>query len=222
MRVRRHLMIAALILAAQVGLSLFGCDDRRNLVPVADPPGTTQPVPAPTTQELLSGEPQRVSLKAIPFWISVPRGWQLKSQAGIMIIEGPTPSGVAQLQIGRHMAPIKEHAERLIEGAKREAAASPGPYTLAEVRDINGMKALEQRSVGATQNSPAIDAAGKTIASTSTRMEWKTSVFVPDGRETVVCEVHFIDLSREQYDRDKDVLAKIMSSLTYDPKASNN
>jgi hypothetical protein len=53
-------------------------------------------------------------------------------------------------------------------------------------------------------------------------MDWKKSVFVPDGRDTVVCEIHFIDLSREQYDLDKEVLSKIMASLQYDPRASND
>jgi hypothetical protein len=161
-------------------------------------------------------------LKVIPFWVSVPRGWELKSLAGVMVLEGPTPSGVARLQIGRHLAPIAQHAERLMEGAKREAASKPGPYTLADVRESGGLKVLETRSIGATQPRPAIDAEGNQIAQTTTPMDWKTSVFVPDGRDTAVCEIHFIDLTREQYDRDKELLTKIMSSLQYDPKASNN
>jgi hypothetical protein len=220
MRVRRILGVGAVMIAG-FGMAILGCDDRRNLVPIQPPQAATQPV-RPTTQELMQGEGIRISLKAIPFWVSVPRSWELKSPAGVMVLEGPTPSGVAQIQIGRHLAPIAQHAERLIEGAKREAAAKPGPYTLADVRESGGLKVLETRSVGATQPLPAIDAQGNKIADTSTRMEWKTTVFVPDGRDTIICEMHFIDLTREQYDRDKELLTKIMSSLQYDPKASNN
>lgn len=221
MRSRRILRINAIAIAG-IGLLVIGCDDKRSLVPITpSAPASSKPA-APTTQDLLNGEQQRVALKAIPFWISVPKGWELKSPAGVLVLEGPTPSGVAQLQVGRHLAPVAKHADNLIEGARREAAARPGPYTLAEVRDMNGLKVLETRSIGATSPTPAIDAAGNQIATTSTRMEWKTTVFVPDGRDTVVCEVHFIDLSREQYDRDKDLLTKIMASLTYDPRASSN
>jgi hypothetical protein len=201
---------------------MLGCDDRRSLVPIEQPESAATQPARPTTQELLSGEPQRIALKAIPFWISVPRGWEMKSQAGVMILQGPTPSGVAQLQIGRHLAPIANHAENLISGAQREAAGKAGPYTLAQVSDMNGLKALEKRSIGTTQSTPAIDAAGNTIAQTYTPMDWKKSVFVSEGRETIVCEIHFIDLSREQYDLDKEVLSKIIASLQYDPRASNN
>jgi len=219
----RHSCITAAAFAiAGFGLLLLGCDGKRNLVPISpNAPAATKPS-LPTTQELMNGEQQRLALKAIPFWISVPKGWELKSPVGVLVLEGPTPSGVAQLQIGRHLAPIEKHADNLIEGAKREAAAHPGPYTLAQVRDMNGLRVLETRSVGTTSPTPAIDAAGNQIAPTSTRMEWKTTIFVPDGRDTAVCEVHFIDLSREQYDRDKELLTKIMASLTYDPRASNN
>jgi hypothetical protein len=210
---------------AMIGIALIGCDDRKNLVPLEQPAqnaaSATQPGAAPTTQELVGGPYERVALKAIPFSVSVPRGWELKSQGG-MVLQGPTPSGFAQLQIARHLAPIEKHAETLIAATKREAASNPGPYTLAEVRDINGMRALEARSAGQTQQRPAIDAKGKTIAPTTTPLQWKTSVFMPEGRDTVVCEIQFIDLSREQYDLDKDVLTKIMSSLEYDAKARSN
>jgi hypothetical protein len=220
--VMRECRFLSLIVMA-FGLTL-GCDDRgsSSFVPIEPAePAATRPA-KPTTQELVSGQPKRIALKSIPFWISVPSGWQLKSQGGVMILQGPTPSGVAQLQIGRHLAPIASHVENLIAGAQREADGKAGPYTLAEVSETNGMKALEKRSVGSTRPVPAIDAAGNTIAQTYTSMDWKKSVFVPDGRDTVVCEIHFIDLSREQYDLDKEVLSKIMASLQYDPRASND
>jgi len=220
MRVRGILGAGAMAIIG-LGVAIIGCDDRRNLTPITPPQAATKPAP-PTTQELLQGEQARIALKVIPFWVSVPRGWELKSLAGVMVLEGPTPSGMACLQIGRHLAPIAQHAERLIEGAKREAAAKPGPYTLADVRQLGTLKLLETRSIGATQSTPAIDAQGNRIADTSTSMEWKTSIFVPDGRDTAVCEIHFIDLTREQYDRDKELLTRIMSSLQYDERASNN
>jgi hypothetical protein len=206
-------------------MALIGCDDQKALVPVNPPTqneaATQAAAAAPTTQELVSGPYQRIALKSIPFSISVPRGWELKSQGG-MLLQGPTPAGFAQIQIGRHLAPIAGHAETLIAATTRESAANPNAYQLAEVRNIGGLKALETRTMGKTQQSPAIDASGKVIAPTFTPVHWKTAVFMPEGRDTVVCEIHFIDLSREQYDLDKDVLAKIMSSLEYDAKAGPN
>src|SRR5688572_23885841 len=194
MRIEKSMRAFALPLIATLAL-LPGCDDKRTLVPITAPQPATQPV-APTTQELLQGEQVRVALKVIPFWVTVPKGWEMKTQAGVVVVQGPTPTGTAQLQVGRHIAPIAQHAELLVQGATRDAANKPGPYTLADVREISGLKLLETRNVGPTQPTPALDATGKTIADTTTRMDWKTTVFLPEGRETIICDVQFIDLTR--------------------------
>src|SRR5262249_11729980 len=129
---------------------VMGCDERKpsaSMRPLDEP--ATKPS-RPTTQELIEGPRTRIPLRAMPFSMEVPRGWQIKSVGGVQILEGPTPAGVAQIQLAKHGSPIPQHAERLIEGAKKEAAASPGPLTLADVREIGSFKMLETRSVGNT------------------------------------------------------------------------
>lgn len=218
----RRLYFAAGLVGSTL-LPLLGCEDDRHktLKPLDAAAPSTQPA-APTTQELLTAAPTRTAIRVIPFWISLPPGWAVKTDAGVTILHGPTPAGVAQIQIGRHGSPIEKHAEMLITGAKKAAATHPGPYTLAEVRTLGGVQVLETRSIGANRATPAIDSAGNIIAPNSTPLEWKISAFVPDGKSTVICEAYFVDLTQEQYDRDKELLDKIVASLEYDPNMSNN
>ena len=209
------------VTATVVAASLTGCEDKRpspNLQPVSEP--ATKPV-APTTQELMGGEQVKLKLQAIPFTMSVPKSWKLRTIGPVLFLEGPTPAGIAQLRLGRHQSPIESHAQRLIEGAKKDAAAQPGPHTLADVRDLSGMKLLETRSAGTRASHPAIDASGKVIAPTSTPLNWKVSVFVPSGRSTDVCEIAFVDMTTEQYEIDKQLLDRILASLEYDATAGN-
>jgi len=217
---------AALIVTCQAG-----CDKPRPQAASTEPaePQPTASTQAattnrPTTQQLLSGEQTRIPLRAIPFTISVPKNWQIKVQAGIPILEGPTPSGVAQIQISRHASPIAQHSDRLVEGAKRDVQANPSPYALAEVRNLSGgIRALEYRSVARTPTtSAAIDSTGRKIADVATPLQWKFTAFVPNGRDTDLCELSFIDLTREQFDLDRELLEKIIASLQYDPQAASS
>ena len=161
-------------------------------------------------------------LRAIPFNLTVPRGWDFKSEDGITVLQGPSPKGIVQIAIGKHISPIPDHAKRLIDGAKKELADHPNQYALANVRQDNGVQILETRSIDATRQSPTIDADGSVLAPTSTPMRWKISAFVTNGAELDICEINFVDLTREQYDRDKDFLQQIIASLQYDPKALAN
>jgi hypothetical protein len=190
---------------------------------------TTQSVPAaaehrPTTQQLLAGEQVRMPLRAIPFSVSVPKGWEVKANAGIINLQGPTPAGTAQIQVSRHVAPISQHAERLIEGAKKDVTANPSPYALAEVRNLNnGIRCLEYRTVSRNPTGgPTIDASGRQIAPTATPMQWKITAFLPRGNDTDLCEISFTDLTREQFDIDRELLEKIFASLQYDPQAASS
>jgi hypothetical protein len=212
-----------------VSLAICGCDQRPTASSedasdsTAEADAASQvsaPGARPTTQELLSGEHVRVGLRVIPFTIEAPKGWQLKSHGGVLVLEGPTPAGTAQIQIGKYLPPIAQHAERLIDGAKKEVASAPGPHNMVDVRKIGDVQVLEYRLVGQTRASPAIDGAGKKIADTSTPMQWKLSAFVTSGKETEICQVSMLDLTREQYEIDKELLQRIIASLKYDPSAA--
>jgi hypothetical protein len=139
------------------------------------------------------------------------------------MLEGPTPAGTAQIQMSRHISPIAQHAERLIEGAQKEIAAQPGPYNRCELRKLGDVQVLEYRKLGKPSGAPAIDSTGKQVAPAGTPLQWKVTAFVPGGgKEVSLCEISFVDLSREQYDLDRELLDKIFSSLKYDPGAASN
>jgi hypothetical protein len=178
----------------------------------------------PTTQQLLTGEQVRMPLRAIPFSISVPKGWEIKSNAGIMTLEGPTPAGTAQIQVSRHVAPIAQHAERLVEGAKKEVQSNTPKYGLAEVRNMTpDIRSLEYRTVARSPTgAPTIDSTGRQIAPTATPMQWKLTAFVPHGKDTDLCELSYTDLTLEQFEIDRPLLEKIFASFQYDPQAGSN
>jgi hypothetical protein len=226
--VRRRLFIIAGMVGIVV-VVLLGCDQRQQTEAPQEPADqpasapTTEPEPTrPTTRQLLDGEQIPLSLKVIPFTITVPKGWKPESLGGVLIIEGPTPAGVARIQITRHASPIPQHSDRLVEGAKKEIEANPGADNLAEVRKIGEIRALEYRLVGKTTTSPTIDSAGRKIADTATPMQWKLTAFVPNGKDFDLCELSFIDLKHEQYVIDRELLHKIVAGLAFDPASSGN
>lgn len=224
------LAILALISAVTVAA---GCDERRPNSP-ADPSASQSAATNPTTQpaddagahDVTNQELTPVPLGAIPFAMNAPKGWKFKSRAGVLTLEGPTIAGTAQIQIVRHMQPIAGHAERLVEGAKKEIAAEPGPYNKCDVRTVGGVQVLEFRKLGRPTGAPAIDATGKQIAPGGTSMQWKLTAFVRRAggteKDLDMCEIGFVDLTREQYDIDKELLEKMIVSLKYDPSAVSN
>jgi hypothetical protein len=227
------LATVALIVAVATAANTSGCDRPRPQAANPQPQEPAQPAATqasltvnerPTTQQLLTGEYVRVPLRAIPFSVTVPKGWEIKAQAGILTLEGPTLAGTAQIQISRHLAPIPQHAERLIEGAKREVAANRSPYGLAEVRTLSGdIRYLEYRSVSPNPTgSPTIDSTGRQIAPTATPMQWKLTAFLVRGKDTDLCELSLIDFTREQFEMDREVLEKIFASFEYDPQAASS
>lgn len=211
-------------------LTIVGCDKPR---PQAANQQQDQSNPAtqasatianrPTTEQLLTGEQVRMPLRSIPFSLTVPKGWQIKANGGILTLEGPTPAGTAQIQVSRHVAPIAQHAERLIEGAKKEIQTNPSKYGLAEVRTLNGgIRSLEYRTVARSPTgAPAIDSTGRQIATTATPMQWKITAFVQNGKDTDLCELSYTDLTLEQFEIDRPLLEKIFASFQYDPQAAS-
>jgi hypothetical protein len=225
---RSHDVLMSICMAA---LLIGGCDRQRPQAANQQPDQSSAPATQasatlanrPTTGQLLNGEQVRIPLRAIPFTVSVPKGWQLKANAGIITLEGPTPSGTVQIQVSRHVAPIAQHAERLIEGAKKEVQNNSSKYGLAEVRNMTPeIRCLEYRTVARDPiGGPTIDSTGRQIAPTATPMQWKLTAFVPHGRDTDLCELAFIDLTLEQFEIDRPVLEKVFASFQYDPQAAS-
>jgi hypothetical protein len=224
----------AIMVLFVAAIALFaGCDDGKPKSPAdlapqqtttADP--ATQPADGSSAQSMGRDELAPMPLGVIPFTLGAPRGWKVKVRAGVMTLEGPTVAGTAQIQVARHVQPIAGHADRLVEGAKKEIAAEPGPYNKCDVRTVGGVQVLEFRKLGRATGAPVIDATGKQIAPSGTSMQWKLTAFVRRGggsaKDVDMCEIGFVDLTREQYDIDKELLEKMIASLKYEPGAVSN
>jgi hypothetical protein len=217
-------------LAILLGGALFSCDSKPELPPPpAEDPAAKAAEEAnarPTTQELISGEQVKTSLQVMPFTMQVPKSWKVKPAAGsgVPTLTGPTPTSDAQIQLDRlsqrNSLIDDKYAERFIAGAQK-LATQPTANETARIRTIGPARIVEIRSFGPTNHFPAIDSTGKQIAPTSTSMTWKLTAFVQTAGSTQAYQISFVDLTKEQFEMDKELLEKIVASLEYDAASTN-
>ncbi|MGH7179335.1 MAG: hypothetical protein ACREJC_18305 [Tepidisphaeraceae bacterium] len=204
---------------------LVGCDGAPPTTSQteSEPPPPEAQSDRPTTRELVSGPQLRVALQNIPFSVKAPKGWKVAPArgSGVPTLAGPTPTGDAQVQIERPPVPDDKYAERFLSGAKR-LATQPNNRETVTFRQVGPAQLVEMRSFGQTHGYPAIDSTGHQIAPTSTSMNWRVTAFVTSNGAMQAYQISFVDLTREQYERDKDLLEMIIASLEYDSTASQN
>src|SRR5689334_18840042 len=153
-------------LAMTAAMGIAGCDNSpappKNLPATNDKPATTGPS-RPTTQELLNGPTKKLSLGVIPFNITVPQSWEVKTSGdGLAFLQGPTPAGDVQIQLAkRHSQLSPQDVEALIRAAKKEADAHPEAKRTATLRETPSFRILDRQSVGNPMTVPATDPDGK-------------------------------------------------------------
>ncbi len=221
------------VLLIAVGLLLIvaiGCDDKDSL------PESVQKAAAkaedqaavphrPTTQELVNGPKRRLKLTPIPFTARVPTTWKIDNLGGgnLTVLEGPTPSGEAQLQVTTRSQATAEDIDIIKRASKKEMATTQnmtGRHTIeAKFRTIGGLQVFERRVVGTPAPLIVTDEDNQEHTVTATPYTWTLTLFVPQGANFNRYEINFIGLTREQYEQDKPVLESIINSLTYDPTA---
>jgi len=138
-----------------------------------------------------------------PLKIRVPEQWML-NYGGVNILEGPTPNG--PLSDGRihlivsRQGPISKVVLDSLKPASRPATAPS--FELEEMRMLGKMKVYERRSV-----QPA-------AAGVPAMMKWTIGVYQTLDNENVrLYQISFLDLTREHFEKDRQLLEAIVKSL---------
>jgi len=191
----------------------------------ADPADSTPDVTGPTrptTQELLDGERVTLSLDILPLRMKVPTQWKITrpgSSGRLVVLEGPTPGGLAQINLKHQDPPTPKAFEQLLMGARRDNE----PDTEIEVRQLGSAHVIERIGVGRPMNMPVVgpdglpelDDKGEIQVQSMVPMRWRINVYVPMADHVENYELNFLDLSEQQYGVDKDFLRGILSTLEY-------
>jgi hypothetical protein len=145
---------------------------------------------------------------------------------------GPAPGGDVQVQLAQRLPWQGERLERMLKAAQRDAeaqqkAAGGGALLKFDIREQQGMRVMEQQKVLTPP-----DAGPKLL-------DWRITYFAPRrgsaaapgagaaaaapsstaATEYEACELNFLNLTVDQYERDRQFLQKIVDSVRYDPAA---
>jgi hypothetical protein len=225
--------------AMVAGLGL-ACDDKNDVPPEVINarqnarnrlPAT---VPAPTTQELLTGKKKTVVLGAFPLTLEVPLNWALKSSGdpATITLSGPANSGEITIQLVQpgHLQGDKL-PETMMAAAKKEQAAKPHPINRLEMRNLGPFKVLEERvianafvngkpaqevwgDVESTDNATATPTVTHTILNPQF-VKWSFTIFEKSEKGFLVRGLTFPYLRVSEYEQDKQFLEQMMKTLKY-------
>ena len=179
----------------------------------------------PSTQELLTGRRSRTALMPLPLTMEVPPGWGTfdgfgddkvrAATAGLNLFQGITPNGDVQIQLTARPAMKQEELDRVVTFGKKEQQEKPNQILKMELRDLGNMKILERQSVGEPRPLSTFDEKGQEHTTTESSFNWTITVLVPNAGALQAFELNFIGLTKNQYDKDKDFLNGILSTVTY-------
>lgn len=208
---------AAVLLAGILGAGT-GCEDASAPPPhlLADQPASKPSeteTPRPTTQELLAGPRKPVSLGELPLTVQAPAGWAVNTLTGTthVLLEGPTPSGEATIQLNIRPVTSALKLEMIVNGARKELEQFPKSIRMVEVRQITGAQVLERQRIGEMPRPLPDDDPN---VKPSRPLNWTITVFVPRGADHDTYELNFVGLTESQYEMDKPLLRGIIDSIT--------
>jgi len=183
--------------------ALCSCDKPR---PVAyTPPATEEASDVPDYRPRAPMSLERtLHLIDYPLQIRVPERWDIR-YGTVNILQGPTPhgprpDGVIHLIVSRR-GPIP----RIVMDALKAPSTKPttkDSFSRDEMRTMGKLQVYEQRSVqAATGGVPAM-------------MKWTISAYEPIDKENVrLYQINFLDLSRDQFEKDRELLESMIASL---------
>jgi hypothetical protein len=209
------------IVAAFILLTAPACDDTpqvpQSVLDEANKPKEADSSKRPATQELLGGRRTRTALVPLPLTMEVPQGWGQGQFKDIPnpgnLLQGYTPAGDVQIDLAARPSLKQEQLDQLLEGAKKETAKNP--TMKVELRSLGDVKVLERRSVGQPRPLEMLDSRGQPYSTVDSILKWTISVLVPQGGAYQVYELNFMGLTKSQYDKDKQFLEGILSTIQY-------
>ena len=210
-----------LVLAALALAGVSGCDDKRDAIPkIPPPPATTQAAPVasrPTTETLLYAPRKSLTLGGgrAPLLIDVPPSWSLTTVGTGTTLDGETPNSEVHIQVLMQPLPLKENAVQAMEKRVTATAATrPSEYEkIVPLRKIGGSaRMMETRQILRNIAIPR----GAGVIEHADRVEWTVNAYVPAGEDFNVITLDFIGLPLDLYNKDREFLERIISSLHYD------
>jgi hypothetical protein len=200
-------LISLFLWTAAIGMFglCWGCDDSDTKVPPAVLEQASKPPESgmriPTTQDSLE----------------MPPGWGPDHRTGMPnLIMGYTPSGgeVSIQLIPRSPLRAKD-LNTMVAAAKKEMAANPTKILKCELRPLGTAQVLERQRVGDPAPVTTYDRNNKPHESIESYFEWTLDVLVPHEDGVQDNQIAFLGLTKSQYDKDKDFLNGVISTLQY-------
>jgi len=192
----------------------IGCDTRSAPPSVSESAPSTAPASRPTTQELLDGPRKKISLLPLPLRAEAPASWQVKSLTeNLFFLEGPAPSGDVQIQLAERTSQTADKLERLFKAAKRDAASHPAG-TQVDIRQLGNVRVFDVQRVIKRDATAVLPADPSASSGPGKFIDWSITYFTPRGSDFAAYELHFFNLSADQFDSDKEFLQKILDSVT--------
>ncbi len=168
--------------------------------------------------------------------IDLPESWKI-TRGEIPLIMGLAPSGAIAIRFSEPRLPVpaalptlnidpseaadpvsysKEQVNAIVEHARQQVSQNPKKYISAEVRTLdNDVRALDQQQIEPA-TAGGEDGQGHTLSGSAESIKWTISVFVPYKQRFRLYQLSFMDLAREQFEKDQDFLRQIMGTLRYD------
>lgn len=218
--------------ALLLGMILSACDDRSTLpqsvieqAKQASAEKARKTTAPPTTQELLNGPRTRLALIPLPLTMQVPAGWGKMndnnaagikvSAAGLNVIQGYTPSGEVEIRLSSHPTMKQDALDQILAFGKKEMQEKPTQYLKCELRPLGSVKVLERQSLGQPAPLTTYDQNNQPQTKMVTMLNWSMSVLVPAEGGYQNYELSFFWLTKDLYDKDKDFLNSVLSTLHY-------
>jgi len=189
-----------------ISLLMFGlcsCDKPR---PTASTPPTTEE--SSDERDYRPSAPMHldstIRISDYPFEIRVPERWEVR-YGTINILQGPTPhgpkpDGTIHLTVTRR-GPLP----KIVMDAMKPPSSKPttnDSFARNQFHTLGKLQVYEQRS---TQPAIGPDPA---------RMKWIISMFEPSDPENLrMYQITFLDLTREQFEKDRELLESMIASL---------
>lgn len=213
--------IAAWAVAAAV-LGAVSCD-----APAPPPPPPVAPAsqPAavtharPTTQSLVEGKWKTVPISALPLTISVPESWEALPVAGsrLFLMEGFTPNGFVSLSLASRPQLAADKVADFISAARKRLDEKGGKKLRFESKEYPDFTALERLYFEDRQVMLLRNNAGELTEREAQPMKWSYLIFLKNEAMVDLYELEFNDLTLDHYEKDREFLQKILSTLTNNP-----
>jgi hypothetical protein len=184
--------------------ALCSCDKPRPAVSTT-PPSTEESSDEPDYRPRAPMHLERtLRVSDYPFEIRVPERWDVRGGT-LNILQGPTPhgpkpDGAIHLTVTRR-GPLPKIVIDALKSSSTKPATNDS-FFRNETRTLGKLQIYEQRSVQpATGGVPAM-------------MKWTISAYETLDKENIrLYQINFLDLTREQFEKDRELLESMIASL---------